>query len=176
MGRIEEVRHRLNADLLRLTATHEVPGASVAVLIGGQTTQASTGVVNMRTGVEATPDALFMIQSITKVWTATLVMQLADDGLVELDAPVTTYLPSFRTADERVSGEVTVRHLLTNTGGFEGDIWAPTTSGEDALQRFVEDLPPRPSSPACGRARSPPQSCPRRNCRSLLVRERDRRP
>ncbi len=38
------------------------------------------------------------------------------------------------------ASDVTVRHLLTHTGGFEGDIWAATTSGDDALQRFVDDL------------------------------------
>ena len=140
MGRIEEVRRQLNAELPRLMAEHEVPGASVAVLVDGQTIEAAAGVVNLRTGVETTPDALFMIQSITKVWTATLVMQLVDEGLVELDVPVRVYLPGFRTDDDRASAEVTVRHLLTHTGGFEGDLWAATTSGEDALQRFVEDL------------------------------------
>jgi CubicO group peptidase (beta-lactamase class C family) len=102
--------------------------------------EGTAGVVNLRTGVAVTPDSLFMIQSTTKVWTATLVMQLVDDGLVELDVPVRAYLPGFRTADERGSAQITVRHLLTHTGGFEGDIWAATTAGEDALQRFVEDL------------------------------------
>jgi CubicO group peptidase (beta-lactamase class C family) len=112
----------------------------VAVLVDGQVLEATAGVVNRRTGVEVTPDSLFMIQSVTKVWTATLVMQLVDDGLVELNAPVQAYLPGFRTADDRASALITVRHLLTHTGGFEGDVWAATTVGEDALQRFVEDL------------------------------------
>lgn len=142
MGRFEDVRRRLDHDLPRLAAAHEVPGVSVAVLVDGQVAEGTTGVVNLRTGVAVTPDSLFMIQSITKVWTATLVMQLVDDGLVELDVPVRTYLPRFRTAAERASAEITVRHLLTHTGGFEGDIWAATTAGEDALQRFVEDLVP----------------------------------
>jgi CubicO group peptidase (beta-lactamase class C family) len=142
VDRFEDVHHRLEEDLPRLAAAHEVPGVSVAVLVDGLVMEVSAGVVNLRTGVEVTPDSLFMIQSITKVWTATLVMQLVDDGLVELDAPVRTYLPEFRTADERASAQITVRHLLTHTGGFEGDIWAATTAGEDALQRFVEDLVP----------------------------------
>jgi CubicO group peptidase (beta-lactamase class C family) len=112
----------------------------VAVLVDGrQVVEHAAGVVNLRTGVAGTPDSLFMIQSITKVWTATLVMQLVDDGLAELDAPLRAYLPGFRTADERASRKITVRHLLTHTGGFEGDIWAATTAGEDALQRFVDD-------------------------------------
>ena len=40
------------------------------------------------TGVEATADSVFQIGSITKTWTATLVMQLADEGLLDLDAAV----------------------------------------------------------------------------------------
>jgi CubicO group peptidase (beta-lactamase class C family) len=140
VGRIADVRRRLGQELPNLATAHEVPGVSVAVLVDGQVVEGAAGVVNRRTGVEVTADSLFMIQSITKVWTATLVMQLVDDGLVKLDAPVQSYLPGFRTADDRASALITVRHLLTHTGGFEGDIWAATTAGEDALQRFVEDL------------------------------------
>lgn len=140
MGRIQGVHRRLEEDLPRLAAAHEVPGVSVAMLVDGQVVEGTAGVVNLRTGVEVTPDSLFMIQSITKVWTATLVMQLVDDGLVELDSPVRAYLPGFRTADESASARITVRHLLSHTGGFEGDIWTATTAGEDALQRFVEDV------------------------------------
>lgn len=140
MNRDDIVRERLDAQLPRLTATHGVPGVSVSVLVDGQVVDGTTGVVNLRTGVEVTPDSPFMIQSITKMWTATLVMQLVDEGACELDAPVRTYLPDFRTADADASAAITVRHLLTHTGGFEGDIWAPTTTGDDALQRFVDDL------------------------------------
>jgi CubicO group peptidase (beta-lactamase class C family) len=139
-GRIDDVRRWLDENLPHRAGEHEVPGASVAVLAGGQRVESTTGVVNVRTGVEVTPDTLFMIQSITKVWTATLVMQLVDEGLVELDRPVRAYVPEFRTADEAASAQVTLRHLLTHTGGFEGDLWAATTCGPDALQRFVEDL------------------------------------
>jgi CubicO group peptidase (beta-lactamase class C family) len=148
VGRVDAVRRRLDDDLPRLAAGHEVPGVSVAVLVNGQVLEGATGVVNLRTGVAVTPDSVFMIQSVAKVWTATLVMQLVDDGLIELDVPVRAYLPGFRTADERASARITVRHLLTHTGGFEGDIWAPTTSGPDALQRFVDDLVSRAPQPA----------------------------
>ncbi len=126
--------------LEQLAAEHRVPGASVALVRGDEVVEAVTGVVNTRSGVPVTPDTLFMVQSVTKVLTATLVMQLVDEGLVALDDRVHHHLPAFRTADEAVSRQVTVRHLLTHTGGFEGDIWAPTTSGADALERFVVDL------------------------------------
>ncbi len=139
MDRIEGVR-RLLDDLPRRAEEHVVPGVSVAVLVDGQVVERACGVVNLRTGVEVTPDTLFMIQSITKVWTATLVMQLVDDGLLALDDRVRDHLPGFRTSDEGAAAQVTVRHLLTHTGGFEGDLWAPTTCGDDALQRFVDDV------------------------------------
>jgi len=134
------VRDDLHHDLARLLLKHGVPGASIAVGIGDETFEAAAGVVNLRTRVAATPDAVFQIQSITKVWTATLVMQLVDEGLIDLDDPVRTHLPAFRTADAESSAAVTIRHLLTHTGGFEGDIWKATTTGDDALQRLVEDL------------------------------------
>jgi CubicO group peptidase (beta-lactamase class C family) len=140
VGGIERLRRRLEDELPRRAAEHGVPGVSLAVLVDGQVLQCTAGVVNLRAGIGVTPDALFMIQSITKVWTATLVMQLVDERLIELDAPVREYLPGFRTADERAGGQIAVRHLLTHTGGFEGDIWAGTTGGDDALQRFVEQL------------------------------------
>ena len=136
----EDLQARIEADVSRLRSTHDVPGVSLALATGSNIVQVTGGVVNIRTGVPVTPDSLFQIQSITKILTATLVMQLVDAGLVQLDEPVQTYLPEFRTTDAAASRQITVRHLLTHTGGFEGDLWQPTTSGPDALDRFVRDL------------------------------------
>jgi len=118
-----------------------VPAASVAVLVDDDVVSSAAGVLNVRTGVEATVDSLFQIGSITKVYTATLVMQLVDSGQVELDAPVRTYLPSFRVSDPVATEAITVRHLLTHTSGFDGgDYFVDTGSGEDNLERYVESL------------------------------------
>ena len=122
-------------------ASRGLPGATVAVLADGEVTEAAAGVLNQRTGVEATPESLFQIGSITKVYTATLVMQLVDAGLVDLDAPVRTYLPEFRVADEAAAVAITVRQLLTHTSGFDGgDHFFDGGSGDDTLARFVESL------------------------------------
>jgi CubicO group peptidase (beta-lactamase class C family) len=131
--------HRWQDRLADLVRRHDVPGASLSVWADGDVVDAAAGVVNVRTGVEVRPDSPFMIQSITKVLTATLVMQLVDEGLVRLDDPVQRHLPGFRTADEACSSAITLRHLLTHTGGFEGDLWMETTCGPDALARFVDD-------------------------------------
>jgi len=140
MDDIDGGRERLTEHLHRLGIENDVSGASVAVLAGGEVVGATFGVVSTRSGVPVTSDTLFMIQSITKIITATMAMQLVDDGLVGLDDSVRRHLPEFRTADREVSGRITLRHLLTHTGGFEGDLWAATTSGPDAVQRFVEDI------------------------------------
>lgn len=66
----------------QLRERHGVPAASVAVLSGNQVDAAASGILNLATGVEATTDSLFQIGSITKVWTATLVMQLVDEGRI----------------------------------------------------------------------------------------------
>ncbi|MBW4716400.1 serine hydrolase domain-containing protein [Saccharothrix obliqua] len=126
--------------LPRLAARHGLPGAQVAVLVDGQVVDAVTGVLNLATGVPVTSDAMFQIGSITKVWTATLVMRLVHEGAVELDRPVVEYLGGFRLADEVATRTVTVRHLLTHTGGFEGDIWTDTGSNDDAVRKYVEAL------------------------------------
>ncbi|MER6808725.1 serine hydrolase domain-containing protein [Spirillospora sp. NPDC000708] len=127
------LRHRL-PDLL---AENRVPGAAVAVCADGETVDAAAGVLNTVTGVEATVDSLFQIGSITKVLTATLAMQLVDDGMLDLDAPVRTYLPGFRIGDERAAERVTVRHLMCHVAGFEGDVFTDTGKGDDCLEKYL---------------------------------------
>jgi CubicO group peptidase (beta-lactamase class C family) len=117
---------------------HRVPGAAVAVGAAGELAEAATGVVNRNTGVEATPDGVFQIGSVTKVWTAALIMQLAGDGLVDLDAPVRRHLPEFGVLDPAATEAVTVRQLLAHTGGFEGDLFEDTGRGHDAVGRMIE--------------------------------------
>ncbi|GAA4190909.1 serine hydrolase domain-containing protein [Microbispora amethystogenes] len=129
---IDEVGGWLRERLPGLAEEHGVPGVAVAVGAGGRVVEAAAGVLSTATGVEATVDSVFQIGSITKVLTATLVMGLAAEGLVELDAPVGTYLPGFR--------EATVRQLLCHTAGFEGDVFTDTGKGDDCLERYVELL------------------------------------
>ncbi len=116
-----------------------VPGASLAVWAGGESTALASGVLNRDTGVEATVDSLFQIGSITKVWTATLIMQLIAEGKLGLDTPVAEVLPSFEVSDPDVSKLVTVKHLLSHTSGLDGDFFPDCGRGDDCLERFVAD-------------------------------------
>jgi CubicO group peptidase (beta-lactamase class C family) len=97
----------------------------------------ATGLLNKETGVEATPDSVFQIGSMTKVWTATVVMQLVDEGKLDLDAPIVDVLPELELADQDVAARVTMRHLLTHTSGIDGDVFTDTGRGDDCLERYV---------------------------------------
>ena len=126
--------------LAELMAVHRVLGATLGTLHDGRITVTGAGLLSKATGVEVTPDSLFQIGSITKVWTATLVMQLVDDGRLALDAPVAEVLPGFRVADLDVTRSVTTRHLLTHTSGIDGDVFTDTGRGDDCIARYVESL------------------------------------
>jgi CubicO group peptidase (beta-lactamase class C family) len=119
---------------------HGVPGAALGVLVGDEILESATGVLSLATGVEATTDSVFQIGSTTKLWTATLVMQLVDEGRLDLDRPVRHYLPEFRLADGSASAAITTRQLLSHTAGFEGDIFTDTGKGDDAIEKFVLTL------------------------------------
>ena len=131
--------------LAALAARHGVPGAALGILrlhpgAEDDRVEVAYGVLNTVTGVAATTDSLFQIGSQTKVWTTTLVMQLVDEGLLDLDAPLVDVLPELRLADDEVTGRVTMRHLLTHTSGIDGDVFTDTGRGDDALAKYVAGL------------------------------------
>ncbi|MFD4637723.1 serine hydrolase [Lentzea sp. NPDC058436] len=126
--------------LSAIAAKHGVPGATLGILYKGQTVQAHHGVLNTATGVEVTDDTIFQIGSIGKVWTTTVVMRLVDEGLLDLDAPITDVLPELKLSDPVVGQKVTMRHLLTHTSGIDGDNFTDTGRGDDCLERYTELL------------------------------------
>ncbi|MCD0451464.1 beta-lactamase family protein [Actinocorallia sp. API 0066] len=123
--------------LAELAAAHGVPGASLAIRRGGATEAHATGVLSTATGVPVTPGTLFQIGSVTKVWTATQIMLLAERDELDIDAPVREALPEFAVADPGVSATVTLRHLLSHTSGIDGDLFLDTGRGDDCLERYV---------------------------------------
>ncbi|MGP3983798.1 serine hydrolase domain-containing protein [Streptomyces sp. KR80] len=139
-------RHRSGPDLdpaywqrrlEELITLHQVPGAALGVLRAGRITPVGVGVLNEAAGVEVTPDSLFQIGSITKAWTATLIMQLADEGLLRLDTPVAELLPDFQVADPQVTRVLTIRQLLNHTSGMDGDVFIDTGRGDECLAAYV---------------------------------------
>jgi CubicO group peptidase (beta-lactamase class C family) len=137
MTSLSEVSDWIAERLPALIKQYDVPAAAVAVLADGEVVDHASGILSMATGVEATPDTVFQIGSITKLWTSSLVLQLVDEGKVDLDATIRTYLPEFRIADEDAASRITVRQLLTHTSGFEGDIFTDTGLGDDCVEKYL---------------------------------------
>ncbi len=116
----DESASKIAALVDELIRTHRVPSYSVGVVFGEELVYAKAfGVTNRQTKEPATPDTLYQIGSVTKTFTATLLAALRDDGLVELDDPVTRYLPPGQAFPRAAGGpEITLRHLATHTAGL----------------------------------------------------------
>jgi CubicO group peptidase (beta-lactamase class C family) len=125
-------------DLVReQMAKWEVPGLTVGILHEGHVETAGYGVTSIETKQPVVPETLFQIGSISKVFTATLVMTLVDEGKLDLDAPVVGYVPDLPLADKTARKTIAVRHLLTHMGGFYGDRFDDQGVGDDALAKAV---------------------------------------
>ena len=92
-----------------------IPGLSVAIVQGGKLLKAQGyGLANIELGVPVTTNTVFEIGSITKQFTAGLILMLAQDGKLAVDDPLSKHL---RDLPASWSG-ITLRHLLTHTSGL----------------------------------------------------------
>ncbi len=121
-----------------------VPGAALVIVEGNE-------IVHFRGFGKARPDGEtptaqtpFVIGSLTKSFTALAIMQLVEDGQIELNASVQRYLPWFRIADPQASAQITVRHLLNQTSGLPqlpGMVGLTNFDNHsDEVERQVRDL------------------------------------
>ncbi|HLL94695.1 MAG TPA: serine hydrolase domain-containing protein, partial [Spirosoma sp.] len=104
------------------------------------------GMANMEWKIPNTPDTKFRLGSITKQFTAMLIMQLVEQGKLKLDGKITDYLPDYPKA---TGDKITIHHLLTHTSGipsytgfpkfFENDSRDPYTP--EAFTKKFSDLP-----------------------------------
>lgn len=113
---VEQVREQL-----------AIPGVTVAIVDAqtGFTWTGGFGYADTATGREVDAYTLFPIASISKPFTAVAVMQLVEQGQLDLDAPITNYIPEFFQLPNLKTGgnsdEVTARMLLTNTSGVSSN-------------------------------------------------------
>lgn len=116
-----------------------VPGVALGIVQDGVVSIRGLGVTNVEDPLPVTAHTVFPIASISKTFAATAMMRLVEQGKVDLHAPVRTYLPDFRVRDEGVSRDVTVWHLLTHLGGWEGQVSGPDR-GTETLKNFVGSI------------------------------------
>jgi CubicO group peptidase (beta-lactamase class C family) len=141
----------LDAFVTNVLKTFEVPGVSVAIVKDGKVVVAK-GYGVRKLGEAAPVDArtLFGIASNTKVFTATALGLLVEEGKLEWDAPVVRYLPGFQMWDPYVTRELTIRDLLVHRSGLglgAGDLlwWPPSTYDRKEIARRLRFIKPATS-------------------------------
>jgi CubicO group peptidase (beta-lactamase class C family) len=119
-----------------------IPGFSI-VLVEKDKIIFNKGYGVERQGIKhpISPNSSLGIGSIGRGFTAIAVLQLVEKGLLDLDAPITQYLPWFKTANKNLSDEITLRHCLSNTSGippfFES---VPHLDPNKSLEHFVRSM------------------------------------
>src|SRR5215469_2292221 len=134
---------QLRARVSRLQSDYRIPSAAIGILRDGAITDLAVGVKSLSTGEPAAVDTIYQCGSMTKTWTALTAMQFVEEGLLDLDEPVRTYLPGFTVADPQVSARVTPRHLLSHTHGLE-EVFGHPGEGDDVYERCVANAASAP--------------------------------
>jgi CubicO group peptidase (beta-lactamase class C family) len=130
----------LQDEVTALAEELNVPGVAVGVLFDGREEHAVHGVTSVENPLPVDERTLFLCGSTTKTFTATAIVRLVEQGLVDLDAPARRYVPDLRVEDEEAAASVTVLQLLNHTSGWDGDFFRNTGEGDDALARYVEAM------------------------------------
>jgi CubicO group peptidase (beta-lactamase class C family) len=127
-SRLLKLLPRLRAGFQKFAEQHRTPGLAYGIVIDGKLVAADgIGVQNITNNLPVTPDSVFRIASMTKSFTAMAVVKLRDEGKLQLDSPVHEIVPELKNLSypTRDSAPITVRQLLTMSGGFpQDDPWA----------------------------------------------------
>jgi CubicO group peptidase (beta-lactamase class C family) len=126
-------------------AYHGQPGLSIGVVYGQELIWAKGfGYADVETKTAATSQTIYRIASITKLFTATAILQLRDAGKLQLDDPVAKYLPWFDIQDRYPDAPpITIRHLITHTSGLPREAAFPYWSDANfpTREQVIEALP-----------------------------------
>ena len=144
---------KLRARVSALLTEYRIPSAAIGILHDSEITDFAVGVKSLATGEPATSDTIYQCGSMSKTWTALTAMQFVEAGLLNLDAPVRTYLPGFSVADPQVSASLTPRHLLSHAHGIE-EVLGDPGEGSDVYERCVDNVASAPQVHPLGRTMS----------------------
>jgi CubicO group peptidase (beta-lactamase class C family) len=130
----------VDAIVARALADFKIPGASVAVVQDGKVIYArGFGYRDVEKKLPVTTDTLFAIGSISKSFTSLVFATMNDEGKVDWDKPIRTYVPTFATNDPIATDHATARDLLSHRTGMPGHdaIWYTANfTREDLFNRI----------------------------------------
>ena len=139
---LDEITAELRARSGRFCDSTGAPGYVAGVYHGGEETVVAHGLANVVTKAPMQEETGFLLGSVTKVLTTTLLLRQVERGSIDLDEPVMRYMPEFTLADPRAAAELRVRHLVTHTDGISANFFMPAhdVKGRDALKAYVATL------------------------------------
>lgn len=120
-----------------------IPGAAVIVVKGSQVlVNTGVGFANLETQTPVTPQTLFELGSCSKSFTALAILQLAEDGFIKLDDPVSKHFPGFEVFYKKKKSIITIDHLVHHTSGLPWSAFGkiPKSRAPNALKDFVYSL------------------------------------
>jgi CubicO group peptidase (beta-lactamase class C family) len=123
-----------------LTSMYGVTSVQYALIDDGEiVVSGQSGVYSKDNKTALTNESMYGIGSISKTFTAAAVMQLVDQGKVNLDQPITAYIPEFKMADKRYK-KITVRMLLNHSSGLMGTEYGNGSLFGDSYTNYCDDV------------------------------------
>lgn len=111
----------------------EVPGASLVLIANGEIVYARGFGLTQKNGTPVDEKTPFKVGSVSKSFTALAIMQLVDEGKLNLDDPVVRHIPWFQTSNKETSDKITVRHLLAHRSGLSTVVGNRNHDGQSNL-------------------------------------------
>jgi len=123
-GDYAAVERAVSSEINTLRKKYKVPGLSIALVDDQRIIWAAGfGYADVKNKIPATAETVYRIGSISKLFTATAAMRLAEQGKVNIDNPITDYVPEFSIKTRFTdTGPITPRNLMTHHSGLPGDI------------------------------------------------------
>jgi len=128
---------RADDELAKLFSEASFSGSVLVAKSGKIIYQNNTGYADMQHHVPVNFSTKFELASVSKVFTAILVLQLAEKGKLKLDAKIAEYIPEFNRADGQ---EIKIRHLLSHTSGIQDFVGLNCDFASWTQKEFMEAL------------------------------------
>jgi CubicO group peptidase (beta-lactamase class C family) len=135
----------INNFIYQVMADWKVPACAITIVKDGKPYHSSAfGQRNIAKNLPATVNTLFGIASCTKSFTAAALAILADEGKLDWDKPVKTYMPDFQLYDQEATNKITARDLLSHRTGLPNhdDMWVAANADRKTLFENLKYLKP----------------------------------
>ncbi len=142
-GLIINTPEKLDSILSVAATNSKIPGFSVGIVKEGKIIYTNAfGVKNLETNNSVTTKTLFLTGSISKTFVSCAIMQLEEQGKINLDSSIVNYLPYFKIKDDRYK-KITIRQMLSHSSGLPQkryNPWKDPQLSDDAMEKYVRSL------------------------------------